>query len=88
MRSPAATRDHATASKSPVLEGQWLEGGTHLSGIGSNAANKRELDGTAFGRSTIVVDFRDQTFRKRAMCRTRSRPKRSSAARFKQSSAK
>jgi alanine dehydrogenase len=50
----------ATASKTPVLDGHWLEEGTHLSGIGSNTANKRELDVTSFQRSKIVVDFKDQ----------------------------
>jgi alanine dehydrogenase len=50
----------ATAAKAPVFEGQWLEEGTHVSGMGSNTPNKRELDGTVFKRSTIVVDFKDQ----------------------------
>jgi alanine dehydrogenase len=50
----------ATASKTPVIDGHWLDAGTHLSGVGSNAPNKRELDGTAFQRSKIVVDFKDQ----------------------------
>ena len=50
----------ATASKTPVFDGHWLEEGTHVSGMGSNTPNKRELDGTAFSRSTIVVDFKDQ----------------------------
>jgi alanine dehydrogenase len=50
----------ATASKTPVFDGQWLQEGTHLSGVGSNAPNKRELDGVSFQRSKIVVDFKDQ----------------------------
>jgi len=50
----------ATASKTPVFDGQWLSEGTHISGMGSNTPNKRELDGTVFSRSTIVVDFKDQ----------------------------
>jgi alanine dehydrogenase len=50
----------ATAAKAPVFEGQWLDEGTHVSGMGSNTPNKRELDGTVFKRSTIVVDFKDQ----------------------------
>jgi alanine dehydrogenase len=50
----------ATAAKTPVFDGHWLEEGTHLSGMGSNTPNKRELDGIAFKRSTIVVDFKDQ----------------------------
>jgi alanine dehydrogenase len=50
----------ATAAKTPVFDGQWLDEGTHLSGMGSNTPNKRELDGTVFSRSTIVVDFKEQ----------------------------
>jgi alanine dehydrogenase len=50
----------ATAAKAPVFDGQWLEEGTHVSGMGSNTPNKRELDGTVFTRSTIVVDFKEQ----------------------------
>jgi ornithine cyclodeaminase/alanine dehydrogenase-like protein (mu-crystallin family) len=49
-----------TASKVPVFDGRWLDEGAHLSGVGSNAPNKRELDGTSFRRSKIVVDFKDQ----------------------------
>jgi ornithine cyclodeaminase/alanine dehydrogenase-like protein (mu-crystallin family) len=49
-----------TASTAPVIDGQWLEEGSHLSAVGSNAPNKRELDATAFRRSRIVVDFADQ----------------------------
>jgi ornithine cyclodeaminase/alanine dehydrogenase-like protein (mu-crystallin family) len=49
-----------TSAKAPVLDGHWLEEGTHLSGVGSNAPGKRELDGTAFHRSRIVVDFAEQ----------------------------
>lgn len=50
----------ATAAKAPVFDGAWLEPGTHISAVGSNAPNKCEIDGVAFGRSRIVVDFVDQ----------------------------
>jgi ornithine cyclodeaminase/alanine dehydrogenase len=49
-----------TAAKSRVLDGDWLEPGTHVSGVGSNTPNKRELDASVFRRSKVVVDFRDQ----------------------------
>jgi alanine dehydrogenase len=51
-----------TSAKVPVFDGHWLEDGCHLSGVGSNTPGKRELDGTAFQRSRIVVDFADQAF--------------------------
>jgi alanine dehydrogenase len=50
----------ATAAKSPVFDGDWLEEGTHVTGMGSNTPGKRELDGTVFRRSTVIVDFKDQ----------------------------
>jgi alanine dehydrogenase len=50
----------STASKSPVIEGAWLEPGTHVSGVGSNSPAKRELDGSVFSRSRTFVDFREQ----------------------------
>ena len=50
----------ATTASEPVLDGNWLEPGTHVSGVGANAPAKCELDDAAFQRSTIVVDFREQ----------------------------
>jgi alanine dehydrogenase len=49
-----------TVSKEPVFDGNWLEPGTHVSGVGSNSPGKCELDPTTFQRSRIVVDFKDQ----------------------------
>jgi ornithine cyclodeaminase/alanine dehydrogenase-like protein (mu-crystallin family) len=49
-----------TAAKTHVLDGSWLDPGTHLSGVGSNTPNKCELDDTVFERSKVVVDFRAQ----------------------------
>jgi alanine dehydrogenase len=51
----------ATTSREPVFSGDWLEEGTHVSGIGANSPSKRELDGATFRRGKIVVDFREQT---------------------------
>ena len=39
---------------------EWLEDGTHLSGVGSNTPAKRDLDAVAFQRSRIFVDFVEQ----------------------------
>jgi alanine dehydrogenase len=52
-----------TASKTPVLDGNWLEEGVHVSGAGSNTPAKCELDGTAFRRSKVIVDFKDQALK-------------------------
>jgi len=50
----------ATTANQPVFNGEWLEPGTHTSGIGANAPAKRELDDATFRRSKVVVDFRQQ----------------------------
>ena len=51
----------ATTSARPVLLGEWLEPGMHVNAVGSNAANRQELDARAVMRAhAIVVDDRDQ----------------------------
>jgi ornithine cyclodeaminase/alanine dehydrogenase-like protein (mu-crystallin family) len=50
----------ATTAREPAFRGEWLEPGTHASGIGSNSPAKQELDALTFKRSKIVVDFKDQ----------------------------
>jgi alanine dehydrogenase len=52
----------ATTSTAPVLEGRWLEPGTHINAIGANFPQKRELDDAAVGRSDMIaVDSREQS---------------------------
>lgn len=46
----------ATTSAEPVLEGRWLEEGTHVNGIGSFTAEMQEIDGEAVARSRVFVD--------------------------------
>jgi ornithine cyclodeaminase/alanine dehydrogenase-like protein (mu-crystallin family) len=50
----------ATTSRQPVFCGDWLEEGTHVSGIGANTPGKRELDAATFRKGKIVVDFKKQ----------------------------
>lgn len=50
----------ATTARQPVFRGEWIEVGTHVTGVGANTPAKRELDATTFQRSKIVVDFKDQ----------------------------
>jgi len=50
----------ATTAKEPVFCGDWLEEGTHVSGVGANTRAKCELDRATFQRSKVVVDFKDQ----------------------------
>jgi ornithine cyclodeaminase/alanine dehydrogenase len=49
----------ATSSKTPVLDGNWLDKGTHINAIGSHTSTTRELDDHTVQRSKIVVDLRE-----------------------------
>ena len=46
----------ATTSKIPVLEGSWVERGTHINGIGSHSPQARELDEKVVSSARIIVD--------------------------------
>jgi ornithine cyclodeaminase/alanine dehydrogenase-like protein (mu-crystallin family) len=51
----------ATTSSTPVFPGEWLRQGCHINAIGSNWANRRELDLTTLQRCDIIVtDSRKQ----------------------------
>jgi alanine dehydrogenase len=50
----------ATTASTPVLKGEWLDEGTHVSGIGANTRAKRELDAACFKRARVVADSRAQ----------------------------
>jgi alanine dehydrogenase len=45
----------ATTASRPVVEGRWLAPGMHLNAIGSNFAEKQELDAEAVERSDVVA---------------------------------
>lgn len=45
----------ATTAADPVLLGEWLRPGVHVNAIGSNWANRRELDAEAIQRSTRIA---------------------------------
>lgn len=49
----------ATSSKNPVLDGNWLDEGTHINAIGSHTPTTRELDDVSVQRSKIVVDLKE-----------------------------
>ena len=50
----------ATTASVPIVEGEWLDEGTHISGIGANTRTKRELDAACFKRARVVADSREQ----------------------------
>src|SRR5262245_34086046 len=51
----------ATSSAQPVLEGAWIAPGAHVNAVGSNRAERRELDDETVRRAAaIVVDSLEQ----------------------------
>lgn len=50
-----------TNSKTPVLQGAWIELGAHVNAAGSNALDRAEIDAETVRRSAlVVVDSREQ----------------------------
>ena len=50
----------ATTSKQPVFDGEWVQAGCHINGIGSHhGPGVREVDGTTVKRSMVVVDSKE-----------------------------
>ena len=45
----------ATGSSEPLFDGTWLSPGTHVNAVGSNLAEKREIDAETLRRSSRVV---------------------------------
>src|SRR5260370_21730504 len=51
----------ATTSPDPVLRGEWLKSGCHINAIGSNCAQRLELDVSTLQLSSLIVtDSREQ----------------------------
>jgi ornithine cyclodeaminase len=51
-----------TASKEPVVMGDWIAAGTHINAVGSSTALSRELDTTAIVRSKLFTDRYESLF--------------------------
>ncbi len=45
----------STTSKTPVVEGRWLERGAHINAIGVNYAEKSEIDAEAVRRCDVIA---------------------------------
>lgn len=45
----------ATTARDPVVQGDWIQPGTHVNAMGSNWANRRELDEAAVAASAVVA---------------------------------
>ena len=48
-----------TASREPVLQGEWLSRGTHVNAVGASVPAARELDTAAVRRARVFVDRRE-----------------------------
>jgi alanine dehydrogenase len=53
----------ATASRTPVLRGEWLAGGAHVNAVGAVRPEWRELDDEALGRARLYVESREAATR-------------------------
>jgi len=51
-----------TASKEPVVMGDWIPPGTHINAVGSSTTATRELDTTAIVRSKLFTDRYESLF--------------------------
>lgn len=56
----------ATTSPEPILPGDWLKSGCHINAIGSNWANRRELDLATLQRSSVIVTDSQEQAREEA----------------------
>jgi len=50
-----------TPSTQPLVQGEWLSPGTHISAMGSDQVGKRELDTEAVARAWLFADLPDQS---------------------------
>lgn len=52
-----------TASKEPVIQGDWISKGTHINAVGSSTTTARELDTAAILRSRLYTDCYESLFK-------------------------
>ncbi len=45
-----------TASRTPLVQADWISPGTHINAMGADAAGKQELDSALFARARVFVD--------------------------------
>jgi ornithine cyclodeaminase len=51
----------ATAARAPILRGEWLRPGQHITAVGADDPQKCELDAAALGRARVFVDSVETT---------------------------
>jgi ornithine cyclodeaminase/alanine dehydrogenase-like protein (mu-crystallin family) len=53
----------ATTSKKPILDGDWIEKGTHINAIGAHYPDQAEVDETTIKKSKVIVDSRERALK-------------------------
>ena len=53
----------ATTAREPLFQADWVQPGTHVSSMGSDAAGKQELPPDLFGRAALFCDLPEQSRR-------------------------
>lgn len=48
-----------TSAAAPVIEDGWIDGGTHVIGVGACRPNQREMPAALMARARVIVDSRD-----------------------------
>jgi ornithine cyclodeaminase/alanine dehydrogenase-like protein (mu-crystallin family) len=51
----------ATSAREPLVRGEWLHEGQHITAVGADDATKCELDATALKRARVFIDALDTT---------------------------
>lgn len=49
----------ATSASQPVLKGEWLKNGAHVTSVGTHHPDRREIDSATVVRAKVVVDSRE-----------------------------
>lgn len=58
-----------TASREPIVRGEWLRAGQHITAVGADDPSKCELDALAMRRAKLFVDDRDTARTNGNLCR-------------------
>jgi len=51
-----------TASKEPIVKGEWIAAGTHINAVGSSTPMARELDTTTISKAKLFADCYESIF--------------------------
>ncbi len=58
-----------TPSREPLLQSSWIRPGTHITAVGSDTAEKQELDPQILSRARVIADSLSQSETRGEVCR-------------------